>query len=51
MDLTDVRQAPGVVAVLTAEDLPFANDVSPSAHDEPLCPAGPCIMSDNLCFW
>ena len=40
MDLTDVRQAPGVVAVLTAEDLPFANDVSPSAHDEPLLSGG-----------
>ncbi|MEZ5676927.1 MAG: molybdopterin cofactor-binding domain-containing protein, partial [Thalassovita sp.] len=40
MDLTDVRQSPGVVAVLTAEDLPFANDVSPSAHDEPLLSGG-----------
>jgi len=36
LDLNAVRDAPGVVAVLTAEDLPFANDVSPSAHDEPL---------------
>ena len=36
MDLAAVRAAPGVVAVLTADDLPFANDVSPSAHDEPL---------------
>ncbi len=36
MDLSAVRDAPGVVAVLTAEDLPFANDVSPSIHDEPL---------------
>jgi xanthine dehydrogenase large subunit len=36
MDLSDVRAAPGVVAVLTADDLPFANDVSPSIHDEPL---------------
>ena len=36
MDLDAVRKAPGVVAVLTAEDLPFANDVSPSAHDEPM---------------
>lgn len=36
MDLDDVRAAPGVVAVLTADDLPFANDVSPSIHDEPL---------------
>jgi len=36
MDLSAVRAAPGVVAVLTAGDLPFTNDVSPSIHDEPL---------------
>lgn len=36
MELDAVRAAPGVVAVLTAGDLPFANDVSPSIHDEPL---------------
>ena len=35
MDLAAVRAAPGVVAVLVAEDLPFANDVSPSVHVEP----------------
>ena len=40
MDLDAVRRAPGVVAVLTAGDLPFANDVSPSAHDEPLLATG-----------
>ncbi len=40
MDLSEVRDAPGVVAVLTAQDLPFANDVSPSAHDEPLLADG-----------
>jgi xanthine dehydrogenase large subunit len=40
LDLEPVRKAPGVVAVLTAEDLPFANDVSPSAHDEPLLATG-----------
>ena len=40
MDLSAVRMAPGVVMVLTADDLPFANDVSPSAHDEPLLAAG-----------
>ncbi len=39
-DLSAVRAAPGVVAVLTAEDLPGANDVSPSAHDEPLLAEG-----------
>ena len=36
LDLAAVRAAPGVVAVLTAADLPFENDVSPSNHDEPL---------------
>ncbi|GAB4384482.1 xanthine dehydrogenase molybdopterin binding subunit [Albidovulum sp.] len=40
IDLSAVRAAPGVVAVWTAADLPFANDVSPSAHDEPLLATG-----------
>jgi len=40
LDLTRVRSAQGVVAVLTADDLPFANDVSPSVHDEPLLATG-----------
>jgi xanthine dehydrogenase large subunit len=40
MTLDAVRRAQGVVAVLTADDLPFANDVSPSAHDEPLLATG-----------
>ena len=40
LDLDAVRQSDGVVAVLTANDLPFDNDVSPSAHDEPLLANG-----------
>ena len=40
MDLSAVRAADGVVAVLTADDLPFENDVSPSIHDEPLLATG-----------
>ncbi|EBA13399.1 xanthine dehydrogenase molybdopterin binding subunit [Roseobacter sp. CCS2] len=40
MNLAEVKSAPGVVAVLTADDLPFANDVSPSVHDEPLLATG-----------
>ncbi|MEP2889744.1 xanthine dehydrogenase molybdopterin binding subunit [Tateyamaria sp.] len=40
IDLNAVENAPGVVAVLTARDLPFANDVSPSNHDEPLLADG-----------
>jgi xanthine dehydrogenase large subunit len=42
MDLTAVRAADGVVAVLTADDLAFSNDVSPSIHDEPLLANG-CV--------
>ncbi|MGR3570931.1 xanthine dehydrogenase molybdopterin binding subunit [Brevirhabdus sp.] len=40
MDLSQVRAAPGVRAVLCADDLPAENDVSPSAHDEPLLSTG-----------
>lgn len=40
MDLDAVRAAPGVVTVMTADDLPFVNDVAPSAHDEPLLSDG-----------
>jgi len=40
LDLGPVRAAPGVRLVLTADDLPFANDVSPSIHDEPLLATG-----------
>ncbi len=40
MDLDAVRDAPGVVAVLSAGDLPFDADCSPSNHDEPLLATG-----------
>ncbi len=40
MDLGAVRAADGVVAVLTADDLPGDCDVSPAAHDEPLLADG-----------
>ena len=36
VDLDAVRSAKGVITVLTADDLPFENDVSPSIKDEPL---------------
>nr|WP_043771569.1 xanthine dehydrogenase molybdopterin binding subunit [Roseivivax isoporae] len=39
LDLSAVRAAPGVVAVLTATDIPGANDVSPTGkHDDPVFP-------------
>ena len=40
VDLDAVRACPGVHLVLEAKDLPHANDVSPSAHDEPLLADG-----------
>ncbi len=40
LDLSAVRSAAGVVQVLTADDLPFENDVSPAAHDEPMLATG-----------
>ncbi|MBR9899056.1 MAG: xanthine dehydrogenase molybdopterin binding subunit [Rhodospirillales bacterium] len=41
LDLSKVRTAPGVVCVLTADDIPGQNDVSPAhTHDEPVLPDG-----------
>ena len=40
LSLDQVRAHEGVIAVLTAEDLPFSNDVSPAAGDEPLLSEG-----------
>jgi len=40
INLDAVRTAPGVVSVLTADDLPGENDVSAAAHDEPLLSDG-----------
>ncbi|MCB8839030.1 xanthine dehydrogenase molybdopterin binding subunit [Aurantimonas sp. VKM B-3413] len=38
IDLSAVRTAPGVVAVLTAEDIPGQNDYSPVFGDDPIFP-------------
>ena len=40
IDLDATRAAEGVSLVLTASDLPHANDVSPSPYDEPLLATG-----------
>jgi xanthine dehydrogenase large subunit len=41
VDLSEVRKAAGVVAVLTAEDVPGENDISPTGrHDEPVLAEG-----------
>ncbi|WP_372572055.1 xanthine dehydrogenase molybdopterin binding subunit [Ruegeria jejuensis] len=45
IDLAAVRAAPGVVGVLTAEDVPGVNDISPTGlNDEPVFP------TDNIQF-
>ncbi|SMC46156.1 Aldehyde oxidase and xanthine dehydrogenase, a/b hammerhead domain [Fulvimarina manganoxydans] len=39
LDLSAVRAAPGVVDVLTVDDIPGTNDISPTGkHDEPVFP-------------
>lgn len=40
LDLDAVRSAPGVVGVLTADDIPGTNDVSPIARDDPVFTTG-----------
>ncbi len=45
LDVSAVRAAPGVIAVLTAQDVPGVNDVSPVAGDDPL------FASDVIEYW
>ena len=46
MDLDAVRAAPGIIGVLTAEDIPGENDISSShKHDEPVFPR------DKVHYW
>ena len=44
LDLAAVRAAPGVVAVLTAADIPGRNDIAPAFADEPL------LADDEILF-
>ncbi|MEM1147375.1 MAG: xanthine dehydrogenase molybdopterin binding subunit, partial [Pseudomonadota bacterium] len=36
LDLEPVRRAPGVLSVLSAEDIPGENDIGPVIHDDPV---------------
>src|SRR5271169_3842328 len=36
IDLSEVRNAPGVIVVITATDVPGKNDISPARGDEPV---------------
>jgi len=51
LDLTAVRAAPGVVAVLTAEDIPHHNDCSPvGAGDDPILAKGRIDFHGQVIF-
>jgi xanthine dehydrogenase large subunit len=50
LDVAPVRQAPGVVAVLTARDVPGKNDVSPSFGDDPLFADGEVVFHGQAVF-
>ena len=42
--------APGVLAVLTAEDVPGENDIGPARHDEPLFPSEVCFHGQAVAW-
>ncbi len=51
IDLSKVRAAPGVVAVLTADDVPGVNDISPTRrHDEPVFAEGTVQFHGQVIF-
>ena len=50
MDLSAVRAMPGVVAVLTAADIPGENNVAPVFHDDPLLADGETVFVGQPLF-
>jgi len=50
LDLDPVRSSPGVVAVLTAGDIPGVNDCSPAAGDDPILAAGSVAFHGQVVF-
>jgi hypothetical protein len=50
LDLSAVRASPGVVLVLTADDIPGENDVSPVIHDDKLFADGEVICVGQSLF-
>ncbi|HWT97189.1 MAG TPA: xanthine dehydrogenase molybdopterin binding subunit [Terriglobales bacterium] len=50
LDLSAVRQAPDVVAVLTAADIPGKNDCSPNAGDDPIFAEGEIFFHGQVVF-
>ncbi len=50
LDLEAVRSAPGVVAVLTADDIPGVNDCSPSIGDDSILADGEILFWGQVIF-
>ena len=50
LDLAAVRAAPGVVAVLTAADVPGRNDTSHAFGDDPLLASGEVVFRGQVIF-
>jgi xanthine dehydrogenase large subunit len=50
LDLDAVRAAPGVVAVLTAADIPGKNDVGPVLNDDPVFVESRIDFRGQVCF-
>ena len=50
IDLAAVRAFPGVLAVLTAADIPGANDCSPAFGDDPILAAGEILFHGQVVF-
>ncbi len=50
LDLTRVRGAPGVVAVLTADDIPGINDCSPAMGDDRVLADGATVFPGQVIF-
>ncbi|MFL5206499.1 MAG: xanthine dehydrogenase molybdopterin binding subunit [Microvirga sp.] len=50
IDADAARKAPGVLAVLTADDVPGENDTGPARHDEPLFPSEVCFAGQAVAW-
>ncbi|MEM5517691.1 xanthine dehydrogenase molybdopterin binding subunit [Henriciella sp. AS95] len=50
MDLSSVEASPGVVAVVTAADIPGANDIGPVIKDDPLFADGTVLYHGQCLF-
>jgi xanthine dehydrogenase large subunit len=49
-DLSAVRAAPGVIAVLTVKDIPHKNDCSPTIGDDPILADGHIEFHGQVIF-